>query len=84
MPHDRAELTNAAAGACVDPSAHPGRVGARSPVNVEAVALSDRLEEHQDVAKIATRVAEESAHVNNFLFFAAESLPKVRHLIDPQ
>ena len=43
---------------------------------------SFRLDVHQDVAKITTQVAGESAYVNNFLFFPAASLPKVRHLID--
>ena len=42
------------------------------------------VEEHQDVAKIAVDVAGESAYVNNFLFFSAESLPKVQRLIDAQ
>ena len=41
-----------------------------------------RLDEHQNVAEIAAKVAGESAYVNNFLFFAVESLPKVHHLID--
>jgi FkbM family methyltransferase len=41
-----------------------------------------RAEQHQDVAAIATKVAGESAYVNNFLFFAEASLQKVRHLID--
>ena len=40
------------------------------------------LDKHQNVAEIAAKVAGESAYVNNFLFFAVESLPKVRHLIE--
>ncbi len=43
---------------------------------------SFRVDEHQNLAKIATKVAGESAYVNNFLFFAVESLPRVRHLIE--
>ena len=43
---------------------------------------SFRVDAHQDVGRIATKVAGESAYVNNFLFFAVDSLPKVRHLID--
>ncbi len=39
-------------------------------------------DEQQNVAKIAAKVAGEPAYVNNFLFFAGESLPKVRHLIE--
>jgi hypothetical protein len=39
-------------------------------------------ERHQDVTQIAAKVGAESAYVNNFVFFAADSLPKIRHLID--
>jgi FkbM family methyltransferase len=44
---------------------------------IESLSVRD----HQNVANIAAKVAGESAYVNNFLFFGAESLPKVRHLI---
>jgi FkbM family methyltransferase len=40
------------------------------------------VDTHQDVAKITARVDGESAYVNNFLFFAADALANVRHLID--
>lgn len=43
---------------------------------------SFRAEEHQDIANIASSVSGESKYVNNFLFFAPESLAKVQHLID--
>lgn len=42
---------------------------------------SFRVEEHQDVSNIAGNVNVNNKYVNNFLFFAKESLPKVRHLI---
>jgi hypothetical protein len=42
------------------------------------------VDTQQDVAKIAEFVAGESAYVNNFLFFAADSLAKIRHLIADQ
>ena len=45
---------------------------------------SFRLDAHQNVVEIAAKVGGESAYINNFLFFALESLPKVRHLIDGQ
>ena len=40
------------------------------------------LDKQQNVAEIAAKVAGESAYINNFLFFAVDALPKVRHLID--
>lgn len=43
-----------------------------------------RVEEHQDVSNIVNNINKEDKYVNNFLFFAAESLAKVRHLIDGQ
>lgn len=45
---------------------------------------SFRAHEHQDVGKINLKVGGEAAYVNNFVFFAPASLPKVRHLIDAQ
>jgi FkbM family methyltransferase len=41
-----------------------------------------RVEEHQDVSNIVRDINVENKYVNNFLFFANESLPKVQHLID--
>lgn len=41
-----------------------------------------RVEEHQNVANLSGDINVENKYVNNFLFFASESLPKVRHLID--
>lgn len=43
-----------------------------------------RRDEHQDVAKIAVHIHGEAAYVNNFVFFAGDSLRKVRHLMDAQ
>jgi FkbM family methyltransferase len=43
---------------------------------------SFNVEAQQDVSKIAEEVDGESAYVNVFLFFTADSLIKVRHLID--
>lgn len=45
---------------------------------------SFRAEEHQDIANIVNNINRENKYVNNFLFFASESLAKVRHLIDGQ
>ena len=45
---------------------------------------SFRAEEHQDIANIVNNINRENKYVNNFLFFARESLAKVRHLIDGQ
>jgi hypothetical protein len=45
---------------------------------------SFRAEEHQDIANIVNYINRENKYVNNFLFFAGESLAKVRHLIDGQ
>lgn len=39
------------------------------------------VDAHQDASKIMARVDGESAYVNNFLFFAADALANVRHLI---
>jgi FkbM family methyltransferase len=43
---------------------------------------SFRAEEHQDVSNIVGNINKENKYINNFLFFASESLPKVQHLID--
>ena len=43
---------------------------------------SFRAEEHQDIANIVNNINRENKYINNFLFFASESLAKVRHLID--
>jgi hypothetical protein len=43
-----------------------------------------RVEEHQDVSNIANRINKADKYVNNFVFFANESLAKVRHLIEGQ
>ncbi len=68
----------------VSPAATPERRAVRRLLRSGRLReiQSFRVDEHEDVAKIATKVAGESAYVNNFLFFAAESLPKVRHLIE--
>jgi hypothetical protein len=42
---------------------------------------SFRAEQHQDIANIVNNINRENKYVNNFLFFASESLAKVRHLI---
>lgn len=43
---------------------------------------SFRAEEHQDVANIVGDINKGGKYVNNFLFLAHDSLPKVRHLIE--
>jgi FkbM family methyltransferase len=43
---------------------------------------SFRAEEHQDISNIVNNINKENKYVNNFLFFANESLAKVRHLIE--
>jgi FkbM family methyltransferase len=43
---------------------------------------SFRVEKHQDISNIVYNVNKENKYVNNFLFFANESLAKVRHLIE--
>ena len=43
---------------------------------------SFRAEEHQDIANIVNNINRENKYVNNFLFFAGESLVMVQHLID--
>ena len=43
---------------------------------------SFNFDEHQNVANIASKIGGESAYINNFLFFAADALPKVHHLIE--
>jgi len=43
---------------------------------------SFRADEHQDVSNIVDNVNKEDKYVNNFLFFANESLAKVQHLIE--
>ena len=43
---------------------------------------SFRVEEHQDTSNIVNNINKENKYVNNFLFFANESLAKVRHLVE--
>ena len=43
---------------------------------------SFRVEEHQDVSNIVNNINKEDKYVNNFLFFADESLANVQHLIE--
>ena len=43
---------------------------------------SFRAEEHQDVANIVDNINKGGQYVNNFLFFADDSLVRVRHLIE--
>jgi FkbM family methyltransferase len=41
-----------------------------------------RAEEHQDISNIVDNINKDNKYVNNFLFFANESLAKVRYLIE--
>jgi FkbM family methyltransferase len=43
---------------------------------------SFRAEEHQDISNAVSNVNREDKYVNNFLFFANESLAKVQHLTE--
>jgi FkbM family methyltransferase len=43
---------------------------------------SFRADEHQDLSNIVDDVNKDDKYVNNFLFFAGESLAKVQHLIE--